>query len=73
MTAVYAHIYDQTMKEEFAKFKNKMVDVTGKVVGVETVALDLAEGLDLNDIDQQWLKKNIIAQALEWSLYTSCS
>lgn len=64
MTMRYAHIFDQTLKEEFAKFKDKMVDVTGKVVSYESVAAQIAEGLDPNSIDAQWLKKNIRAQAL---------
>lgn len=64
MTAVYAHIHDQTLKEEFVKFKDKMVDVTGKVVSYESVAAEIASGSDPNSIDAQWLKKNILAQAL---------
>lgn len=64
MTLTYAHIFDKTMKEEFAKFKDKMVDFTGKVVSYESVAVELASGSDLNSVDTQWLKKNIRAQAL---------
>ncbi len=56
MTNHYAHIHDQTLKEEFAKFKNKIVDIAGKVVEQE------------NSISQnsevQWIKKNILAQSL---------
>ena len=64
MTSRYAHIHDQTLKAEFAKFQNKMVDVTGKVVAYESVAAEIAGGSDLNGVDTQWLKKNIRAQAL---------
>ena len=32
MTNVYAYIHDQTMKEAFAKFRGKIVNVTGQVV-----------------------------------------
>ena len=64
MTSTYAHIHDQTLKQEFAKFKHKIVDVTGKIVTHEKVVAEIAEGLDLNSIDDQWMKKNILAQAL---------
>lgn len=64
MTSVYAHIFDQTLKEEFTKFKDKMVDATGKVVSYESVVAEIAYGVDPNSIDAQWLKKNIRAQAL---------
>lgn len=64
MTMRYAQIHDQTLKEEFAKFKDRMVDVTGKVVSYESVAVEIASGFDPNSIDAQWLKKNIRAQAL---------
>ena len=55
MTAVYAHIHDQTMKEEYAKYRGKVVDVTGKVV-------EQSCGVDTSDL--QWVKKHILAQAL---------
>jgi integrase len=37
MTSTYAHIHDQTLKDVFAKFKDKIVDVTGKAVSREEV------------------------------------
>jgi len=64
MTCRYIHIHDQTMKAEFARFKDQMVDVTGKTVPFEAVAAELAEGLDPNNLDEQWLKRNVLAQAL---------
>ncbi|MBD2296740.1 tyrosine-type recombinase/integrase [Anabaena sphaerica FACHB-251] len=64
MTSVYAHIHDQTLKEEFAKFKHRMVDVTGKVVEPDNVKAEMTEGIDPNSIDEQWMRKNILAQAL---------
>ena len=64
MTSTYAHIHDQTLKQEFAKFKDKIVDVTGKAVSREEVVAQMTEGLDFNSIDDQWMKKNILAQAL---------
>lgn len=56
MTLRYAHIHNQTLKEEFAKFQGKVVDVTGKVVEAANPELEIA--------DLQWFKKNIQAQAL---------
>jgi integrase len=64
MTLQYAHIHDKTLKAEFAKYQGKMVDVTGKVIQPEYVMAEMAEGLDPNSIDEQWMKKNILAQAL---------
>lgn len=64
MTQVYAHIHDKTLKEEFRKYQDKMVDVTGKVVEFESVAAEIAQGADVNSIDSQWLKRNVMAQAL---------
>jgi hypothetical protein len=55
MTERYAHLHDQTLKEEYAKFRGKIVDVTGKVIEPR-VLVDAA--------DAQWLKKQILAQAL---------
>lgn len=56
MTMEYAHIHDQTMKREFAEFQGKLVDVTGKVVE--------NNNLEADNLEAQWLKKNIMAQAL---------
>lgn len=64
MTMRYVAIHNKTLKEEFIKFKDKMVDVTGKVISYESVAAEMSEGCDSNSIDAQWLKKNIRAQAL---------
>jgi integrase len=55
MTAVYAHIHDRTMKEEYAKFRGKVVDVTGTVVEQNSV---------VDESDFQWMKKHILAQSL---------
>jgi hypothetical protein len=55
MTARYAFIHDQTMKEEYAKFRGKVVDVTGRVV-------EENRAVDSNEL--QWIKKNVLAQAL---------
>ncbi|MBD2164962.1 tyrosine-type recombinase/integrase [Calothrix membranacea FACHB-236] len=56
MTTRYAYIHDQTLKEEFAKFKGKVVDVIGRVVE--------SEDTQSNSADLQWIKKNILTQAL---------
>jgi len=55
MTARYTFIHDQTMKEEYAKFRGKVVDVTGNVV---------EENSSVDSNDFQWFKKNVLAQAL---------
>jgi hypothetical protein len=56
MTAVYAHIHDQTMKEEIAKFHGKVVNIAGEVVESITPEIEVT--------DLQWFKRNIQAQAL---------
>lgn len=56
MTSTYAHIHDQTLKEEFAKFKSKIVDVTGKTI--------LPKDISVEGPEFQWFKKNVLAQAL---------
>lgn len=56
MTMRYAHIHDQTLKQEFTKFQSKVVDITGKVVEPVNPELDTP--------DLQWFKKNTQAQAL---------
>lgn len=55
MTMRYAHVHDQTLKEEFSKFQGKVVDVSEAVEPVNP-EIDAAE--------LQWFKKNIQAQAL---------
>ena len=56
MTAVYAHIHDQTMKEEVAKFRGRVVNIAGAVVE----PIDVQADTD----DLQWFKRGIQAQAL---------
>ncbi|BAY29190.1 integrase family protein [Nostoc carneum NIES-2107] len=56
MTAVYAHIHDQTMKEEIAKFQGKIVNISGQVVEPNNIEADV--------VDLQWFKRSIQAQAL---------
>ena len=50
MTARYAHIHQETMKNEFQKFNQKLIDTKGQVYKLDT------------DNDAQWLKRNIMAQ-----------
>lgn len=64
MTSTYAHIMDETLKKEFAAFQGKMVDINGKIYEPEDIATTLVEGSDPDDIDAQWLKKNIAVQSL---------
>ena len=58
MTQIYAHIHDQTLKEEIAKYHyNRVVNVTGEVVESTTPELD-------NNLDLHLLKKKVLAQSL---------
>lgn len=56
MTAVYAHLHDQTLKREFQRFAREQVDVTGQAGRLDTLAFD--------DADLQWFKRHLHAQAL---------
>lgn len=64
MTSRYAHIHDESMKKEFARFQGKMVNVHGSLVKPEQLVDDMAKGSALENIDAKWLKKNILMQAL---------
>lgn len=58
MTQVYAHIHDKTLKREIAKYHDgRVVNIVGEVVESEYPELDV-------NLDLQWMKKNILAQAL---------
>ena len=54
MTARYARISDQTLKEEFIRASGRLVNIYGKAV----------DDTGVNSNDLQWLKRNILAQAL---------
>jgi integrase/recombinase XerD len=54
MTARYAYIHDRTLKNAFDKFQGTLVDIQGEVHLTEDQASNEA----------QWLKHNIMAQAL---------
>uniref|UniRef100_B8HWN7 Integrase family protein n=1 Tax=Cyanothece sp. (strain PCC 7425 / ATCC 29141) TaxID=395961 RepID=B8HWN7_CYAP4 len=56
MTAVYAQIHDQTMKQEIAKFQGKVVNIAGQVVDSVTP--------EVETLELEWFKRNIQAQAL---------
>ncbi|MEO0376404.1 MAG: tyrosine-type recombinase/integrase, partial [Cyanobacteria bacterium P01_A01_bin.17] len=56
MTAVYAHIHDQTLKAEIFKFHANVVNIAGQVVESIDVQAD--------NTDLQWFKRHIQAQAL---------
>ena len=56
MTSVYAHIHDRTLKEAYAAFRGRTVDVRGRVVEEDPAGRGSPE--------DQWLKRNILAQAL---------
>lgn len=57
MTSRYAHIFDETLKEEFSKFKETLVTNQGSIIDIE-------ESEEANKTDLQWFKKNINAQVL---------
>lgn len=56
MSMRYAHIHDQTLKEAFAKFSHKIVDIRGRLIEPEETCVNTSE--------LQWLKKNIGIQPL---------
>ncbi|MBU3114678.1 tyrosine-type recombinase/integrase [Clostridium lacusfryxellense] len=55
MTNHYAEIHDKTMKKAFEEYSKKTVNILGEIIEKESY---------VNNIDLQWLKKNILAQAL---------
>ncbi|MUG92598.1 tyrosine-type recombinase/integrase [Scytonema sp. UIC 10036] len=58
MTQVYAHIYDQTLKKEIAKYHDiRVVNVAGEVVESTNPEID-------NNLDLHILKKKVLAQSL---------
>ncbi|MBY0222527.1 tyrosine-type recombinase/integrase [Sporosarcina aquimarina] len=57
MTSRYAHIFDETLKVEFTKFKEKLVTNHGDI-------LELDSESEVDDVNLQWFKKNINAQVL---------
>jgi integrase/recombinase XerD len=58
MRSVYAHIFDNTLKLEIAKYHDsRVVNVAGEVVESTTPELD-------NDLDLHLLKKKVLAQSL---------
>lgn len=58
MTNRYAHIYDETLKKEFVKFKETLITNNGSVIEFDK------RTSEVDTIDLQWFKKNINAQAL---------
>ncbi|GAB4528535.1 MAG: hypothetical protein Tsb0014_09910 [Pleurocapsa sp.] len=56
MTATYAKIHDQTMKEEIAKFQGRVVNISGRVIDDTTPEVETS--------DLQWFKRTVQAQAL---------
>ena len=58
MTSVYAHIHDQTLKQEIAKYHDsRVVNIAGEIVESTTPELD-------NNLDLHLLKKKVLAQSL---------
>ncbi len=60
MTSRYAYIHDQTLKQEFKKLQGKLVNIQGESITLDQVAMD----------DAQWLKHNMMSQALPNGLCT---
>ena len=52
MTSRYAHIHQETLKSEFQKFNQKLIDTKGQIYKLDS------------DSDAQWLRHNIMAQTL---------
>ncbi|AUM94643.1 TPA: tyrosine-type recombinase/integrase [Clostridium botulinum] len=55
MTNHYAKIHDITMKKAFEQYQKKTINILGEIIEKESY---------VNNTDLQWLKKNILAQAL---------
>ena len=55
---------DETLKNEFKKFNNTMIDINGKKFNDQDIIDDLTLGTSSDYIDAQWLKKNIAMQTL---------
>lgn len=60
MTSVYAHIHDQTLKEQFEAY----IERRGKTINAYGDLLPGGEDSSANSVDLQWFKRNILAQAL---------
>lgn len=56
MTMHYASIHDRTLKNEIIKYQGKVVSISGMVVEPTNPEINAGE--------MQWMKKNILAQAL---------
>lgn len=59
MTAVYAHIFDDTLRKEVEKYHES------KVVNFQGQTVELDETILSSNDDLEWFKKNIQARALE--------
>lgn len=57
MTAVYAHIHDETLKKEIEQFHGKVVNIAGEVIESAAPEID-------NDTDLQWLKRKVLGEVL---------
>lgn len=57
MTSRYAHIFDETMKSEFSKFKETLVTNQGSIIEDQSFN-------EANETELQWFKKNVNAQVL---------
>jgi len=65
MTQVYAKIWDETLKEEFKNFQGTMIDIYGDEINSEELVKEMIDNHEnVNNLDAQWFKHNILQQAL---------
>lgn len=57
MTQVYAHIYDETLKNQIKDFHLRVVNITGDVISSTAPEID-------DDKDLQWFKKKVMGEVL---------
>lgn len=65
MTSVYAEIHDSTLREALMKSNGKMADIRGRLYSVVDVVNEIdPEEESSENLDIQWLRKNIATQTL---------
>src|SRR5690625_5367743 len=57
MTSRYARIFDETLKNEFTKFQEKLVTNNGDV-------LDLDDDSEVDDVELKWCNRNVNEQVI---------
>lgn len=65
MTNVYAEIHDSTMRDALMKSNGKMADIRGRLYSVVDVVNEIGPDEEVSEnLDIQWLRKNIATQTL---------